>query len=207
MREKQDYKMYNNKGIYDHKGRWISYYYQYSTVKKLGVEKILEVGIGNGTTSTYLKKVGFSVTTADYEENLGANVIADVTKLPFIDNQFDMSICCEVLEHLPFTEFKKALTELSRVSNNYVFITVPDHRRVLFSGTIKLPFITEFSWSFRFPTLREHKFDGFHYWEIGHNRFGLDVVKKEILDAGLKIKEHGSPADCPMIHYFLISKN
>ncbi len=206
MRQKQDYKMYNNKGVYDHKGRWVSYYYQYSKIKELGVTKILEVGIGNGTTSTYLKKVGFNVTTVDYEENLGADFLADVTKLPFKNDEFELTLCCEVLEHLPFEEFKKSLLELSRVSSKYVLVTVPDHRRVPFSISFKLPFIEEISFNLRVPTFRKHKFDGFHYWEIGHKEYPLSRILEEIKSVKLKIVDHFSPVDCPMIHCFLLSK-
>jgi ubiquinone/menaquinone biosynthesis C-methylase UbiE len=206
MREKQDFEMYNDHGVYDHKGRWISYYYQYAQARELESKKILEVGIGNGTMSTYLKKVGFTVTTADYEEHLGADVTADVTALPFKDNEFDLSMCCEVLEHLPFSEFTKAVKELARVSSKYVFITVPDHRRVPFSLSIKIPFMKQRTVSIRIPTFKQHVFDGFHYWEIGHKGFPVKRIINEIESVGLEIIKHESPTDCPMIHYFLLRK-
>ena len=57
------------------------------------------------------KKVGFSVQNA---ENLSK----------FKDKQFDLVICCEVLEHVE--DFQKALKELYRISNKYLLVSVPN---------------------------------------------------------------------------------
>lgn len=50
-------------------------------------------------------------------------VQGDICEMPFEDNTFDLVICTEVLEHLPNPE--KALSELKRVSNGNLLITVP----------------------------------------------------------------------------------
>lgn len=49
----------------------------------------------------------------------------DVTCLSYADASFDLSVCLEVLEHVP--DFKKAFSELARVTKlgGRVFITVP----------------------------------------------------------------------------------
>ncbi|MCU0678310.1 MAG: class I SAM-dependent methyltransferase [Candidatus Pacebacteria bacterium] len=169
-------------------------------------EKILEVGLGNGTTSHYLRTVGYDVTTADYEENLNPDVVADVTKLPFKDGEFDAALCCEVLEHLPFSEFETAIKELTRVAKT-VYVTVPDHRRLFFSITIKLPFLNEFSFSVRTPRyFTPHVFDGYHYWEIGKKDYPVRKILKHISAANVKVIDHGSYIDVPLIHYFLLQK-
>jgi len=41
---------------YDDINRFISYFYQTNTIKKLNPTNILEIGIGNKTTSNYLKQ-------------------------------------------------------------------------------------------------------------------------------------------------------
>lgn len=50
-------------------------------------------------------------------------MVFDIHKLPFLDDDFDLTICCEVLEHLedPAT----ALKELLRVSRGTLVISVP----------------------------------------------------------------------------------
>lgn len=47
----------------------------------------------------------------------------DIAQLLYRDNAFDLTICLEVLEHLPNPE--KALAELLRVAKKYCLISVP----------------------------------------------------------------------------------
>lgn len=51
-------------------------------------------------------------TTTDLESPL-ADIKADLTDLPFVENTFDMVICNHVLEHIP--EDRKAMSEIYRV--------------------------------------------------------------------------------------------
>ncbi len=50
---------------------------------------------------------------------------ADITRLPFSDESFDLVICSEVLEHIP--DDRKALTELARVlkTGRPIVVSVP----------------------------------------------------------------------------------
>ena len=50
-------------------------------------------------------------------------VRGSVENLPFKDNSFDLVLCSEVLEHIP--DWKKALSELQRVSRKYIVLTIP----------------------------------------------------------------------------------
>jgi SAM-dependent methyltransferase len=50
--------------------------------------------------------------------------VADVTKLPFPDKQFDMVVSLEVLEHLPQPEL--AVEMYKRLSRRYVLLSVPN---------------------------------------------------------------------------------
>lgn len=202
-RPHQEYAMYKNRGAYDHKGRWLSYYYQYKKVIALDPKRILEVGPGNGTTSDYLRRVGFDVTTVDYEAALQPDYVADVTNLPFKDKEFDVALCCEVLEHIPFSEFPVAIKELNRVAKK-VLVTVPDHRRVPFSISLKIPFFEFFYWSLRMPTFKKHVFNDFHYWEIGKSDYPLSKICASIESQGVTIIDHASPHDVPLIHYFMM---
>ena len=205
-RKKQVNKDVYENGKYEHSGRWASYYYQIKNIIKTNPRNILEIGPGSGVTSWFLKSQGFSVTTMDIAEDLNPDVVGDITEMPFKENQFDTISCCEVLEHLPFEESIKALKEIKRVSKKFAVISIPDHRRVLFSLNIKLPFLEERYFILRFPSFKVHKFNGLHYWEIGHIGYPLSKVRKTIKDIGFLIEEDFTIPENPMVHFFILRK-
>lgn len=187
---------------YDHKARWMSYYYQINETKKLKPENILEIGMGNGTVTDYLRK-RYKITTLDVEKELNPDVLADVRKMPFKDKEFDVALCCEVLEHLPFEEFSKALGEIKRVAKN-VIISLPDHRRTILNLSVKIPFLKKFGIFIKIPSFQTHKFDGHHYWEIGKKGFPPKRIIDEIKKSGLEVKKHFVPSNAPVNHYFVL---
>ncbi len=112
---------------YDSLERFISYFYQIKSVIDLKPSNVLEVGIGNKTVSDYLKRSGYQVTTCDFAKDLEPDVVADVRMLPFKDDKFDVILAAEVLEHIPFDEVAKALSELRRVSKKYLIVSIPSY--------------------------------------------------------------------------------
>ncbi len=191
---------------YDHKHRWLGYFYQISTVLDLAPHAVLEVGPGNGLVASYLRDNGVQVTTADIDRKLKPTVVASITDLPFEQGVFDVSMACEVLEHLPFDDFPQALRELARVSKKYVLVSLPDARRTLAHFVVKLPFLPE--WKFRGRLMKggAHVFDGQHYWEIGKRGFPPSRVRDEIRNAGLTITKEFAAEDAPFYHFFLMEK-
>ena len=71
-----------------------------------------------------LRRMGNVVVTTDLSQN-GVNVYADITKLPFDTEAFDVIICSHVLEHVP--EDSLAMKELNRVlkTDGYALILIP----------------------------------------------------------------------------------
>ncbi len=205
-RQKQVGKDVYEKGKYEHSGRWASYYYQIKNTIRTDPRNILEIGPGSGVTSWFLKSQGFSVTTTDIAEDLKPDIVADITEMPFMDNEFDTVVCCEVLEHLPFEESKKALREIRRVARNYAVISIPDHRRVLFSISFKLPFFEERYFIIRIPSFKIHKFNGLHYWEIGHVGYPLSKIRTTLRSAGFFIEKDFTIPENPMVHFFILKK-
>ncbi|MDP4116012.1 MAG: class I SAM-dependent methyltransferase [Bacteroidota bacterium] len=59
----------------------------------------------------------------------------NIHKLPFKDNEFDVVLCSEVLEHV--TDFEKATAELFRVCKKAVVITVPHDPKEFIENNIK----------------------------------------------------------------------
>jgi len=59
---------------YDTKERFISYLHQINEVISLSPKKVLEIGIGNGFVSRYLRGKVLDVTTLDIVQELKPNV-------------------------------------------------------------------------------------------------------------------------------------
>jgi len=116
--------------IYDTKERFCSYWHQIQEVLLLKPSEVLEIGIGNGFVSRYLKERGINVTTLDIDKELKPDVVGSVLDIPFHCETFQVVACYEVLEHLPYEDIPKALSEISRVSKQYVILSVPDVNRV-----------------------------------------------------------------------------
>lgn len=96
---------------------------------------LLDVGCGNGvfvnTLSTafpdrFERVVGLdsSVEALKYVETEKYNESID--NIPFESESFDLVSCLEVLEHLPHQEFDKGISEIQRVSQKYILVSIPN---------------------------------------------------------------------------------
>jgi SAM-dependent methyltransferase len=116
-----------------------------STIKKEGkkVERIIDIGCGNGRHIIYLAKEGFYTCGIDISQKsldiaakglsetiaLSREGISDifsisaatelkkgcVTAIPYSDEYFDVVICFGVLDHLFFDDIETAIAEIDRV--------------------------------------------------------------------------------------------
>lgn len=191
---------------YNHKARWLSFFYQIKTLQKIKAQNLLEIGPGNGWVTHVLRDVGNKVTTVDIDKALNPDIVAAVDNLPFKDNSFDAVCAFEVLEHIPFEKFVLNLKEMSRVSNRYVVISLPDHRRILLHVLFKIPLLNYKDIFIKIPSFKKHVFDGQHYWEIGKRGYPVAKIKKAIAQAGLRVVENFVPSDAPSNHYFVLEK-
>jgi 2-polyprenyl-3-methyl-5-hydroxy-6-metoxy-1,4-benzoquinol methylase len=111
------------------------------------VDSILDVGCGEGFTLNRLKEngIGKKLEGIEYLQaaiDLGKKMYPDIKitmgtiyELPYKDNEFDLVLCTEVLEHLE--EPQKALKELVRVSKKYLVISVPNEPFFMFAQLIR----------------------------------------------------------------------
>ncbi|TAL20627.1 class I SAM-dependent methyltransferase [Patescibacteria group bacterium] len=192
---------------YDHKARWLSYWYQLRAVLAGAPREVLEVGLGGGVVTRYLRERGIKVITADIDPALKPDLVASVVALPLADEAVDTAVAFEVLEHLPFADFPRALSELRRVSRREVIVSIPDSRRTLFFASVHLPGIGRKEIFIKIPSRRRHKFDGQHHWEMGKRGYPVKKILNTIAAAGLTVKKHFVPSDCPTKHFFLCRKN
>ena len=122
---------------------WAQHYWHSVPCQKVRIEeivkrvngkdkKILEAGCNEGFLSQALIESGCNVTSVDNNPKMiksamlqfGIEVIqADINKLPFADESFDIAIGGEVLEHIDNPGI--GLSELFRVSREHVIISLP----------------------------------------------------------------------------------
>ncbi|VVB74516.1 Ubiquinone biosynthesis O-methyltransferase [uncultured archaeon] len=201
---------YNNSG-YNSIFRFLSYQHQIELILGLKPKKILEIGVGNKTLSNYLKQSGLSITTCDIDKSLKPDVVGDILNLPFKDNEFDAVVAFEVLEHLPFEKFDKALSEIHRVTKKNAIISLP-YPCFHFSAAIKFPLINKLikspipNFSIRIPKFYKNpSFDGEHYWELGQRGRSIREIR-EHLEKKFGVLNQNHPVMEPYHEFFVLEK-
>jgi len=193
---------------YDSKERFISYWYQIEElIKKVKQGPVLEIGVGNRFVSDYLKKRGLNVTTLDLDVSLKPDCGGSVLHIPFAEEAFFTVAGFELLEHIPYKDFKNALEEMRRTAKKNVLISLPDTTR-FFKLSLFLPRIGEKRMSLSLPYIppREHKYDGEHFWEIGKRRYSLKRILKDIQSVGFKTIKTYRLFEFHYHRFFILSK-
>jgi SAM-dependent methyltransferase len=194
---------------YDSSERFSSYWHQVDQIVRRSPKDVLEVGIGNGFLSRYLRHAALRVSTVDIAPALRPDLVGSVTSLPFGDGSFDLVCCYETLEHLPWSSFSDGLHELQRVARRWVLISLPDAtpywkldvelnvgRRRRVRQLIRLPNIR--------PRRRAPGAE--HHWEIGWAGTSREQVLTELRRVGLELEEELRSFQLPYHHYFSCSK-
>lgn len=173
-------------------GRLYSLAHQLQAALDMAPRTILEVGVGSGVFAAAARAAGVRVTTLDIEPTLAPDLLAPVTRIPTGDGAFDVGVCCQVLEHIPFEEVGDALRELRRVLRVGLVLSLPDVTPH-FELSIALPKLGRhrLSWSppplvrRRFPRGKLEKMG--HHWEIGFRGYGLRRVLAVCRGAGWRV--------------------
>jgi len=183
--------------------RFASYAHQLQEIFRINPRSVLEIGVGDGVVGSYLRQGGvIKHTWADIAEDLHPEVVADVRALPFADESFDASCAFEVLEHLPFEDFEKAVAELARVARTHVLLSLP-HFGPPIKWLIKIPFLPEIRFAWKVPFPRVHTFNGQHYWEIGKRGYPPKRIR-EVLKKYGTIEREFIPFENQYHHFFVV---
>jgi SAM-dependent methyltransferase len=94
------------------------------------VRTILDLGCGDGIITNDLIEKGIDVYGIDFSVVAlgfmkGKRSVSDVDRIPFPDQCFDLVLCAEVIEHLPYGVYERTLSEIERVSRQYIIISTP----------------------------------------------------------------------------------
>jgi SAM-dependent methyltransferase len=82
--------------------------------------KVLDVATGGGHVARRLREEGCTVVTVDPAPGMEPDVVAPAEALPFEDGSFDVVTCRIAAHH--FTDIRKAVAEMARVSNRLLVI-------------------------------------------------------------------------------------
>mgnify|MGYP000315352491 CR=1 FL=1 len=195
---------YLTRGYLSHR-RWNSFWYQIEQVLKTKARTVLEVGVGSGVVAWVLRRLGLSVTTVDVDPETRPDVVGDVRELHtvFGRRQFDCVLCAQVLEHLPFDDFERALAAIKAVTRRYLILTLPI-RQAFWGGEgqLWLPLFGRIKARFLIRRRRRHaKPARGHLWEIGLPGYPLRRVLMAVR-RHFKIEEKFSPPE-NRYHLFL----
>lgn len=203
MKPQVDKSIYTNKG-YLSPDRFASYGCQLREILSLRPNSVLEIGIGIGVVAYVLRKTGVQLSTLDFDPSLKPDIIGSVTNIPIKDGSFDVVACFEVLEHIPYSYFPKALSEIARVSKKFAVISIPDAERVF---VMQIPKIIRKKICRRpFQNLMHHEFDGEHFWEINKKGYPLNKIAEDIYCAGFCIKNTFRLFENIYHRFFILSK-
>jgi len=89
-------------------------------------KNILEIGIAGDDPPSGSYKFfgkGNKWTTLDKEAKWKPDIVADITQAPCEDDEFDLVIMTQALEHI--WEYKEALSEIYRITSDYAIIDCP----------------------------------------------------------------------------------
>lgn len=208
---KQVDKSHYDFGRYVDIDRWASYYQQIKECVELKPTKVLVVGVGDEIVVHILRQLlpnNATVQTLDFDADLKPDFCGSIANLdsviPVTEN-FDVIICCQVLEHLPFSEFDNIVKQMCQKAKHLI-ISLP-YRSLRMKISLLFYKFKEKSWCVRMPLFWQ-KFDikkqgrGEHYWEIGCRGTQLKEVSKVIEHYGKIEKSYYIPQN--LYHHFFV---
>jgi SAM-dependent methyltransferase len=167
---------------------------------------VLLVGKGDGLVVDLLRQSGVKVVVLDLERTLRPDVLGTVEQLPFAPGAFDLCLCCQVLEHLPFERFGAVLAELRRVVRGRLVLSLPDVRRFV---SLRFSLLgLRLDWQASLPRWRcqaisrERLEELGHYWEIGFLGYDNPKVVQAVRQSGWRVLETRRVPDLPWHTFF-----
>jgi hypothetical protein len=173
--------------------RWTSYWHQIVETMSFAPKTVLITGSGDNIVGKMLSAQAIKVYTFDFDKDLHPDFVGNIIDIDSIINKaliagnlttggggkFDVILCCQLLEHLPYNMFEDILQKLSRLTDNMI-ISLPNDA-LNFRIDIKLPRMKCKRINidiYRF--YKKLKFRGEHYWEIGMKGYPQRKIIKSI---------------------------
>lgn len=187
--------------------RWASYWHQVQETLSLRPRSVLEIGVGTGLFRAILQTLHCPVTSVDINPALRPDHVASVMALPLPDDSFSAVVAFQVLEHLPYEDFRASVSEMRRVAAEHVILSLPDAQKLwrcsldLGAGERRLQMPK--------PRLRPpvHKGRGQHKWEIGKRGYPAERIAADLRACGLEVLKDFRAPENPYHRFFVCRKS
>jgi hypothetical protein len=201
-----------NKSHYEFKNymdidRWCSVWHQLKEISNLNPKSVLEIGPGPGVFKHTAALFDIRVETLDLDPALKPDHLGSATALTFKDNAYEVVCAFQMLEHLPYEVSLQAFSEMVRVSERYVVISLPD-ARTMWRYQFQIPKFGTHTLLVPRPRFKApvHEFDGEHYWEINKHGYPLDRTISDFSLAGAKLIKTYRVPENPYHRFFIFEK-
>lgn len=192
--------------------RWNSFFYQIKEVALFNPRSVLIIGALEDVAGTVLKaNMNVEIEYFDIQSMQGVNYIGDIRNFSEIvqDRQWDVILCCQVLEHIPFEDFESVVKEMSLHSRKGVVISLPCaqktkfHIKVIFENK-KMVDYTRMSELYD----KNHRWNkeiegaGCHDWEIRIGKWSFEKIRNILNRYYIVRREYYVPEN--RYHYFFV---
>ncbi len=149
------------------------------------VTSIADIGAGPGIVNRYIPS-NIHVIAIDLDEeilkhNNCETHLGDILDIPLKDDSVDMSIACDVLEHIEPDKLNRAVAEMKRVAKKYVYFQTPNEEILRYSIAYCSDCGNKWHVNFHKGTFNEKRFFEFEddKWEIIRINYTGDVENQK----------------------------
>ena len=157
------------------KEHWLSYWHQIKLMSEClePHDSVIELGIGSGFTSNYLRSKNIDVLTVDIDKNKSPDIVSDA--ISFKPNKnYDHFCAFEVFEHMKFEEMENVLNNIKSKIDKNIFISVPIYKKTPIN--IELKFKSYWK-SITVKTPKTSIIDPHHQWELNYK----DITEERLI--------------------------
>lgn len=162
------------------KKHWELYWYQQKIMQNRisKEESILEIGVGSGFTSNYLKSKGYKVKSVDIDPNKRPDFIENIVDVDQDFFSFDVILAFNIFEHIPYNDLLKVFDQLKKSQISKMFISLPIFKKLIFEAY--LYFILFPPKDITIFKKKKKINSSHHHWELEYNDYTLKKLKNDL---------------------------